>query len=100
VSIGGHGGDGTLGNMGNLAPSASFAEIIRTNPSMRQMFIDTVAQEEPAFGRQLSQNPALLDSLLRRAGVQADPNLHTGVLTPEERGAVQRVGAILFFLSH
>ena len=62
---------------------------------MRQMFIDTAAQRDPSLGQQLSQNPALLDSLIRRVSAQADPNLQAGMLTPEERGAVQRVGAIL-----
>ena len=83
--------------MGNLA---SIAEMFRTNPSMRQMLIETAAKHDPALGQRLSQNPTLLDSLLRSASVQAGLYLHTWMLSPEERGAVQRVSATLLFFSH
>ena len=92
--------------MGN---PAAMAEMIRTNPSMRQSFVKAIAQQNPAFGQQLSQNPAMLDSFIRNAKIQVvpnhhvgpnhhvSPNHHIGVLTPEERCAIQRVSAILLF---
>jgi hypothetical protein len=78
--------------MGN---PAAMAEMIRTNPSMRESFVKAIAQQNPALGQQLSQNPALLDSFIRNAKIQVAPNHHIGVLTPEERCAIQRVSALL-----
>ncbi|KDR67566.1 hypothetical protein GALMADRAFT_232001 [Galerina marginata CBS 339.88] len=69
-----------------------FASMIRTNPSMRQRFLETAKQHDPAFGQQLSQNPALLDSLL--ASAQADlerPTLQNNMLNPEDKESVQRI---------
>ena len=80
--------------MGN---PAAMAEMIRTNPAMRESFLKAISQQNPALGQQLSQNPALLDSFIRQVKIQVVPNHHIGVLTPEERCAIQRVSAILLF---
>ena len=61
---------------------------------MRQIFIETATQHDPAFGQKLSQNPALLDSLTHVADAQA--NLQADKLSTEERGAVRRVSVIFF----
>jgi len=69
-------------------------EMIRTNPSMRQKFIEAAIQHDPAFGQELSENPALLDSMINMASAQADhenSNLQIDMFTAEEREAVQRV---------
>ncbi|KAF8810547.1 hypothetical protein BYT27DRAFT_7209338 [Phlegmacium glaucopus] len=87
-------GLGALGNTGD------FASMIRTNPSIRQRFLAMATQKDPAFGQQLSQNPALLDTLLRMASTQAHqedhPSLQTGAFNTEEREAIQRLVDIGF----
>jgi hypothetical protein len=90
MSIGAEGDLGALGNMGDLASK------IRTNPSIRQKFLEMATQQNPAFGQQLSENPALLDSLLLRMdSTQADredhPSSQIGMFNTEERAAIQRV---------
>jgi hypothetical protein len=41
----------------------NIAEMIRTDPSMRQSFIDIAAQRDPALGQQLTQSLCLLDTV-------------------------------------
>jgi hypothetical protein len=65
------------------------------------MVLEMARQKDPAFGQQLSQNPALLDSLLQSmASTQADEednsNLQIGVFDTEEREAIQRVSINYF----
>lgn len=79
---------------GDMPDFNSFAEMMRTDPSMRQMFIDMASQEDPAFGQQLKENPGLLDSLVRMAGAHAnqeESGNDAEMLSAEEREAVQRV---------
>ena len=61
----------------------NIAELIRTNPSMRQSFIDIAAQRDPALGQQLTQSLRLLDTVGSQGQVAA-------TLAREEKGAVQR----------
>jgi len=62
----------------------NIAEMIRTDPSMRQSFIDIAAQRDPALGQQLTQSLRLLDT----AGLQGQ---FTATLAREEKGAIQRL---------
>ena len=61
----------------------NIAELIRTNPSMRQSFIDIAAQRDPALGQQLTQSLRLLDTVGSQGQVAA-------TLAREEKGAIQR----------
>jgi hypothetical protein len=70
-------GIGREDNMNNIA------EMIRTDPSMRQSFINIAAQRDPALGQQLTQSLRLLDTVTRAAGSQ-------GQLAREEKEAIQR----------
>ncbi|KAF8814418.1 hypothetical protein BYT27DRAFT_7206143 [Phlegmacium glaucopus] len=97
TSIGAEGGLG-LGALGNMG---DFTSMIRTNPSIRQRFLEMATQGDPAFGQQLSQNPAFLDMLLvLMASTQAHredhPSLQTGAFNTEEREAIQRLVDIGF----
>jgi hypothetical protein len=58
----------------------NIAEMIRTDPSMRQSFIDIATQRDPALGQQFTQNLRLLDTVTRTAG-----------LAREEKEAIQRL---------
>ena len=64
----------------------NITEMIRTDPSMRQTFIDIATQRDPALGQQLTQNLRLLDVAGRTAG----PHV---ALTREEKEAIQRASA-------
>jgi hypothetical protein len=79
----GTGGSNSQDNMNNIA------EMIRTDPSMRQMFINIATQRDPALGRQLTQNLRLLDVVTRTAGPQG---VH-GQLSVTEKEAIQRASA-------
>ena len=70
----------------------NIAEIIRTDPSMRQTFIDIATQRDPALGQQFTQNLRLLDVVKRTAGPQG---VHSVTLTREEKEAIQRASALL-----
>jgi hypothetical protein len=59
----------------------NIAEMIRSDPSMRQSFIDIAAQRDPALGQQLTQSLCLLDTV----GPQG-----AATLAREEKGAIQR----------
>ena len=61
----------------------NIAELIRSDPSMRQSFIDIAAQRDPALGQQLTQSLRLLDTVGSQGQVAA-------TLAREEKGAVQR----------
>ena len=81
-----------------MSNPAAIAEMIHTNPSMQQAFIKAFAQHDPALGQQLSQNPALLDSFIHKAKIEVVPNHPIGVLTPEEKCAIERVSDILLYI--
>jgi len=71
-------------NMDNIA------EIIRTDPSMRQTFIDIATQRDPALGQQLTQNLRLLDIVsTQTAGPQGVHGQFA--VTREEEEAIQRL---------
>jgi hypothetical protein len=61
----------------------NIAEMIRSDPSMRQSFIDIAAQRDPALGQQLTQSLCLLDTV----GPQGQ---FAATLASEEKGAIQR----------
>jgi hypothetical protein len=65
----------------------NIAEMIRTNPFMRQSFIGIAAQRDPALGQQLTQNLQLLDTC---QGPFATTLAH------EEKGAIQRASVNQF----
>jgi hypothetical protein len=62
----------------------NIAEMIRTDPSMRQSFIDIAAYRDPALGQQLTQSLSLLDTV----GSQGQ---FAATLAGEEKGAIQRL---------
>jgi hypothetical protein len=67
----------------------NIAEMIRTDPSMRQSFIDIAAQRDPALGHQLTQSLRLLDTV----GPQGQ---FAATLAREEKGAIQRASVNQF----
>jgi len=76
-------------NMDNIA------EIIRTDPSMRQTFIDIATQRDPALGQQLTQNLRLLDIVsTQTAGPQGVHGQFA--VTREEEEAIQRASVNQF----
>ncbi|KAJ3560793.1 hypothetical protein NP233_g10603 [Leucocoprinus birnbaumii] len=80
----GTGGSNPQDNMNNIT------EMIRTDPSMRQMFIDIAAQQDPALGQQLTQSLQLLDIATQTAGSQGAHGQSDAALSREEQEAIQR----------
>jgi hypothetical protein len=67
----------------------NIAEMIRTNPSMRQSFIDITTQRDPALGQQLTQSLRVLDAV----GPQGQS---VATLSHEDKGAIQRASVNQF----
>ncbi|KAJ3569487.1 hypothetical protein NP233_g5015 [Leucocoprinus birnbaumii] len=68
----------------------NITEMIRTDPSMRQTFINIASQRDPALGQQLTQSLQLLDIATRTASSQGVHGQSDAALSRKEQEAIQR----------